>query len=95
MLKAYWIAYVAVTKPDAYKNYKAAAPETFKKHGGRLLARGALATKLEGNCWQRHAVIEFDSVETAHICYNAPRCSSAKQKQGGACIASVTIIEGL
>jgi uncharacterized protein (DUF1330 family) len=60
----------------------AAAPQAFKKYGGRLLARGALVTTLEGNCWQRHAVIEFDSVETAHICYNSPEQTTQSEKRG-------------
>ena len=95
MHKAYWIAHVNVTNSDAYTSYMAAAPAAFKKYGGRLLARGEIATTLEGDAWQRHAVIEFDSVEAAHVCYNSPEYSNARQKRDGACIVSVTIIEGL
>ena len=95
MPKAYWIAHVTVTNPDTYATYMAAAPAAFKKYGGRLLARGEQATTLEGDAWQRHAVIEFDSVEAAHTCYNSPEYSSAKQKRDGACVVSVTIIEGV
>lgn len=95
MPKAYWIAHVTVTKPDAYATYMAAAPAAFKKHGGRLLARGEQATTLEGVAWQRHALIEFDSVEAAHACYNSPEYSNARQNRDGACVVSVTIIEGL
>ena len=95
MSKAYWVAHVTVTNPEAYASYMAAAPAAFKKYGGRLLARGELATTLEGEPWQRHAVIEFDSVEAAHSCYNSPEYSNARQYREGACIVSVTIIEGL
>ena len=95
MPKAYWIAHVTVTDPEAYASYMAAAPAAFKKYGGQLLARGEQATALEGEPWQRHAVIEFESVEAAHTCYNSPEYSNAKLKRDGACIVSVTIIEGM
>ena len=95
MPKAYWIAHVTVTDPEAYAAYMAAAPSAFKKYGGQLLARGEQATTLEGKPWQRHAVIEFESVEAAHICYNSAEYSSAKLERDGACIVSVTIIEGM
>ena len=84
-----------MTNPHEYAAYRAAAPVAFKIYGVRLLARREQATTLEGATWQRHAVIEFDSVEAAHICYNSPEYSHAKQKRDGACAVSVTIIEGL
>ena len=95
MPKAYWIAHVTITNADAYKAYMVAAPAALKKYGGRLLAHGEQATTLEGDSWQRHAVIEFDSVEAAHTCYNSSEYSHAKQKREGACVVSVTIIEGV
>jgi uncharacterized protein (DUF1330 family) len=45
MSKAYWVAHVTVTNPNTYTDHMA-APVTFKKHGGRLLARGELVTIL-------------------------------------------------
>ena len=95
MPKAYWIAHVTVTNPDAYAAYMAAAPAAFKKYGGQILARGEQAITLEGDCWQRHAVIEFDSVEAAHVCYNSPEYNNAKQQRDGSCVVSVTIIKGV
>jgi uncharacterized protein (DUF1330 family) len=61
MSKGYWIAFVRVTDPDAYASYQALAPEAFAKFGARFLARGGDATPLEGEAWQRHVVVEFES----------------------------------
>jgi uncharacterized protein (DUF1330 family) len=95
MPKAYWIAHVTVTDPDTYANYITLAPAVFKQYGGRFLARGEQATTLEGESWQRHVVIEFESVEAAHACYNSAEYSNARQERDGACLVSITIIEGL
>ena len=95
MPKAYWIAHITITNPEAYSAYVAAAPAVFQQYGGQFLARGEQGATLEGDPWQRHVVIEFESVEAAHTCYNSPEYSNAKLKRDGACEVSVTIIEGL
>ena len=94
MPKAYWIANVIVTDPVAYKDYQAIAPDAFAEFGARFLARGEAET-LEGRNWQRRVVIEFDSLEQAHACYNSPTYRAAREKRAGACEADIAIIEGL
>ena len=61
MPKGYWIAFVTVTDPDTYACYQALAPEAFAKYGARFLVRGGDATPLEGEAWQRHVIVEFES----------------------------------
>ncbi|MGB1234371.1 MAG: DUF1330 domain-containing protein [Planktomarina sp.] len=39
MTKAYWVAFVAVTDPDAYAGYQHHAPAAFAEYKARLLAR--------------------------------------------------------
>lgn len=94
MPKAYWIAHVTVTDPDAYKGYQHHAPEAFAKHGARFLARGGDATTLEGDDWQRHVVIEFDSKASALACYHSPEYTAARALRQGACTAHIVIIDG-
>ena len=94
MPKAYWIANVTVTVPEAYKDYQAIAPAAFAECGARFLARGEAET-LEGRNWQRRVVIEFNSLEQAHACYNSPAYRAAREKRAGACEADIAIIEGL
>lgn len=48
MSKAYVIARVDITDPEAYALYAAAATEALKKSGGRPLVRGGRYEALEG-----------------------------------------------
>jgi uncharacterized protein (DUF1330 family) len=94
MPKAYWIANVTVTDPDAYQGYQALAPAAFARFGARFLARGEAET-LEGRDWQRRVIIEFDSMEQARACYASAEYQAARQKRAGACEADIALIEGL
>ena len=95
MSKGYWIAFVTVTDPDAYDGYQKLAPEAFAKYGARFLARGGDATPLEGETWQRHVVVEFESKEQALACYNSPQYQAARRHRTGACTANIVIVDGL
>jgi uncharacterized protein (DUF1330 family) len=95
MTKGYWIAFVTVTEPDAYASYQALAPEAFAKYGARFLVRGGDATSLEGNAWQRHVVVEFESKAQALACYNSPEYREARSQRSGACTANIVIVDGL
>ncbi len=92
--KAYWIAHVTVTDPEAYLGYQAVAPAAFAQYGAIFLARGGSAQTLEGDSWQRHVVIQFDSLQQARDCYNSPAYTDARARRAGACEASITIVEG-
>ena len=94
MPKAYWIANVTITDPDAYQGYQALAPAAFSAYGARFLARGEAET-LEGAPWQRRVVIEFDSIEQARACYDSPAYRAAREARAGACTADIALIEGL
>ncbi len=92
--KAYWIANVTVTDPDAYQGYQAIAPQAFAKFGARFLARGEAET-LEGTDWQRRVIIEFDSMQSAQACYESEEYRAAREVRAGACTADIALIEGL
>jgi uncharacterized protein (DUF1330 family) len=94
MPKAYWIANVTVTNPDAYQGYQAIAPDAFRAFGARFLARGDAET-LEGTQWERRVIIEFDSMEQARACYTSEAYREARAKRAGACTADIALIEGL
>jgi uncharacterized protein (DUF1330 family) len=94
MPKAYWIANVTVTDPNAYQGYQAIAPDAFAQFGARFLARGEAET-LEGTPWQRRVIIEFNSIEDARACYNSPTYRAAREKRAGACTADIALIEAL
>ncbi len=95
MPKGYWIAFVTVTDPAAYAGYQALAPEAFAKYGARFIVRGGEATALEGETWQRHVVVEFESRAQALACYTSPEYRAARNERAGACTANIVIVEGL
>lgn len=93
--KGYWIAFVSVTDLKSYADYQQIAPAVFAKYGARFLARGEHADTLEGERWQRHVVIEFDSKAQALACYNSAEYQEARRLRSAACRANIVIIEGL
>ncbi len=96
MPKAYWIARVDVTDPDAYAQYMALGPAALIAGGGRLLSRGGRAVALEGPAPpQRNVVIEFDSMEAALACHDSPAYRAAREKRSGAAEVEIVIVEGL
>lgn len=94
MTKAYWIARVTVTDPEAYAGYQALAPAAFARHGAVFLARGGTTECVEGSVWERHVVIEFPSLDAAKACYASPEYTAARAKRRGACTAEIFITEG-
>jgi uncharacterized protein (DUF1330 family) len=94
MPKAYVIARVTVTDPEAYAEYAKGATEAIKKYNGRPLARGGTYEALEGEVRPRNVVIEFDSMEQARRYYQSPEYQAAKAKRDGACVAEFVLVEG-
>lgn len=95
MPKGYWIAFVTITNPEAYAGYQQHAPAAFAKYRARFLVRGGDAETLEGDKWQRHVVIEFESKAQALACYHSPEYQEARKHRTSACDVIITIVEGL
>ncbi|WP_112664371.1 DUF1330 domain-containing protein [Microvirga flavescens] len=94
MPKAFVIARVTVTNPEAYAEYAKGATAAIKQYGGRPLARGGAYEALEGEARPRNVVIEFESMEAARRYYHSPEYQAAKAKRDGACIAEFVLVEG-
>lgn len=94
MPKAYWIARVDVTNPDAYKNYVAANAEAFRKFSAKFLVRGGSFENPEGAARARNVVIEFADYATALACYRSPEYQRAKAFRDAAADFDMIIVEG-
>jgi uncharacterized protein (DUF1330 family) len=94
MPKAYVIARVTVTHPEAYAEYAKGATEAIRQYGGRALVRGGAYEALEGEARPRNVVIEFDSMDQARRYYHSPEYQAAKAKRDGACEAEFVLVEG-
>ena len=94
MPKAYVVARVTVTNPQAYAEYAKDATEAIRKYGGRPLVRGGAYEALEGEARSRNVIIEFDSMEQGRRYFHSPEYQAAKAKREGACIGEFVLVEG-
>lgn len=94
MTKAYWVAHVDVTDPQAYEAYRAANAEAFSKYGAKFLVRGGAFEQREGHVRARTVVIEFADLATARACYDSPEYQHAKSLREPCSTGDLIIIEG-
>lgn len=94
MPKAYWVAHVTVTDPDAYAEYRAANAEAFAKYGAKFLVRGGHQDIREGDQRPRTVVIEFPDRATAEACYDSPEYQRAKSLREAASQGDLVIVDG-
>jgi uncharacterized protein (DUF1330 family) len=94
MPKAYWVARIDVTDPDAYKQYVAANAAAFSKYGAKFLVRGGKAETREGSARARNVVLEFKDYETAKACYESPEYLAAMKLRENASVGDLVIVEG-
>jgi uncharacterized protein (DUF1330 family) len=95
MPKAYVIARVTVTDPQAYAEYAKDATEAIRKYGGRPLARGGTYEALEGEARSRNVILEFESFEQAKRYYHSAEYQAAKAKRDGVAVAEIVAVEGV
>ena len=94
MPKAYWVAHVDITDPDAYEAYRSANAAVFERFGARFLVRGGTQDSHEGTTRARTVVLEFADMATARACYDSPEYQAAKALRDPASTADLVIVEG-
>ena len=94
MPKGYWIGHVTVNDAEMYKDYVKAGAKAYEKYNARFLVRGGKLECVEGAHQSRNVVVEFDSYEQAHACYNSPEYEAAKKIRQACATADIIIIEG-
>jgi uncharacterized protein (DUF1330 family) len=94
-MPAYVIAETDLQDPEAYERYKAAAPATIAKYGGRYVARGGEVAVLEGD-WHppRLVILEFEDLAAAQRWYDSPEYQEIKQLREGAATMRLVAVEG-
>jgi uncharacterized protein (DUF1330 family) len=93
---AYVLVDCDVTDAERYEAYKKLAPAAIAKYGGRYLARGGEAVRLEGD-WQpkRIVVLEFPDTATAKRFYDSPEYRAARAERVGAARMNMVVVEGV
>ncbi len=94
MPKAYIIARITVTDPEAYKSYVALASVAMKKYGGTPLARGGRYEALEGEARPRNVILAFDSYDAARAYYDSSEYREAVAKRLPASTGELVLVEG-
>ena len=96
MSKAYLIARVTVTDPEAYKEYVARTPAAVAAAGGRFIVRGGEVTALEGPAEERRVVvIEFPSRAALEAFWTSDAYAAAKAFRKGAAIFEAVAVHGV
>ena len=95
-MKAYVIVNVSIRDPERYKDYIQAATPTVAAHGGRYVARGGRAQKLEGDvAVNRVVVLEFPSYGQAKGWYDSPEYQAALAIRQSCATGTIILVEGM
>ena len=96
MPKAYVIARVTVTDPQAYAEYAKDATEAIRKCGGRPLARGGTFEALEGEARSRNVILEFEILRAGEtLLSHSAEYQAKKAKRAGAAVGEFVVVEGV
>ncbi len=94
-MKAYVIAQIDVQDPVRYADYVKLTPGTIEPFGGRFIARGGRAERLEGDiAVNRVVVLEFPSYEQARAWYDSDGYRVAMAIRRSASRGSLILVEG-
>ena len=95
MSKGYVVANIRVKDQEKFKQFSGMAGPAIKKYGGRVLARGPGADRLEGDLTGIVMMIEFESKETANAFYYSEEYQAAKAVREACSDTDFMIIEGV
>jgi len=94
--KAYLIARIRVTDPDAYRGYIARTPAAVAEQGGRFLVRAGEFATLEGPAEDRRiVVIEFPSRAALDAFWTGAAYAEAKRFRLGAAEFEAIAVTGV
>ena len=96
MAKAYVLADIDVTDPDAYEDYKRLSTEAAERYGARFLMRGGAAQRLEGDREpHRLVLLEFEDEAAARRWYDSPEYTKARAVRQRAADSSLLLVSGV
>jgi uncharacterized protein (DUF1330 family) len=96
MTKAYVIADIEVTDPDAYEAYKRLSTQAAELYGARFLVRGGAVERLEGEREpQRLVLLEFEDEDAARRWYDSPEYAAARSVRQRAANSSLVLVSGV
>ena len=95
MSKGYLVANIRVTDQKKFQEFSGMAGPAIKKYGGKVLSRGPVADRLEGDVSGIVMMIEFESKEAANIFYWSEEYQAAKAVREECSDTDLMIAEGV
>ena len=95
MSKGYVVANIRVTDHEMFKQFSGMAGSAIQKYGGKVLARGPDADRMEGDVSGLVMMIEFDSKKAATTFYYSEEYQAAKAVREQCSDTDFMIIEGV
>ena len=95
MSKGYLVANIRVTDKDNFQEFADMAGPAIKKYGGKVLARGPAADRLEGSVTGIVMMIEFESKAAADTFYHSEEYQAAKAVREQCSDTDLMIVEGV
>ena len=95
MSKGYLVANIRVTDQDKFQEFSGMAGPAIKKYGGKVLARGPVADRLEGDVNGIVMIIEFESKGAANTFYRSKEYQAAKTIREECSDTDLMIAEGV
>ena len=95
MSKGYVVANIRVKDQEKFKQFSGMAGPAIKRYGGKVLARGPDADRLEGDLSGIVMLIEFESKEAANTFYYSEEYQAAKAVREACSDTDFMIIEGV
>lgn len=94
-MSAYIIAYVDVTNPQQYEEYKKLSTIAMKAYHAQICVRGGAVEVLEGD-WSpaRMVVLKFPNMQGARQFYNSPEYRAARDARAGAAVMRMIAVDG-
>ena len=95
-MKGYVVANVDVADMPAYEAYRSRTGAVIEQYGGRFLVRGGAVQAVEGDPKiSRLVILEFPSVEAAHIFYNSPEYQAIIPLRTSTSTTTLFVVEGV
>ena len=95
MPKGYIIAHITVRDPERYKEYIERDTPILHAMGGRFIIRGGQSEVVEGETFERHVVIEFDSYDAAMKAYHDPDYQEVAEIRRATADSVLVVVEGV
>ena len=95
MPKGYLVANIRVRDQEKFQQFAGMAGPAIQKYGGKVLAKGPMADRLEGDVSGIVMMIEFESKEAANTFYHSEEYQAAKAVREACSDTDLMIVEGL